>query len=213
MSPILGGDTLGGVRPWDQQDDESPNAFKAFKLYLKQGTTGQGRRSAARVAKSLGYNARTVERWCSGHNWRARAKAWDDHLGEQDQEDIERLRRRAVRSAMGELCKGAGRAAKTLRQIEVGDVDPHPDPVVKTDDGFVFIRGTTNTGALQTPANVRRQAALDRLALLGLSTKPAERGASGGQGGGVVVNVVNAPYPGDEQVDEQDPLGLDPEPE
>ena len=70
--------------PWEQRDGESAAAFRAFGLYKAMPP---GERSVDAVARLLSGHREGTKRapgrlkgWASGHEWVARAAAWDRHI-------------------------------------------------------------------------------------------------------------------------------------
>lgn len=61
---------------WERQPAETPPAFAAFEVYLRQGTG----RSVTKVAIQCNKSRSLMNRWSSRHRWTPRAEAWDAHL-------------------------------------------------------------------------------------------------------------------------------------
>lgn len=62
-----------GLRPYDPRGDETAAAFRAFAIYRNLGPG----RTVAQVAKLLERNPSNLEKWCTRHDWVARAAAFD----------------------------------------------------------------------------------------------------------------------------------------
>jgi len=61
---------------WEQQQDESHQAFEAFRKYLDLGVD----RSTAKVAQALSKSKTLMDRWSSNWNWSERVSAYSAHL-------------------------------------------------------------------------------------------------------------------------------------
>lgn len=87
------------LQPWDQQPEESPEAFQAFQFYRDAGDD----RTARMVADALGKNISLIGRWSSRHAWRSRIWALtlhEDRLRRQQlREQIEKMRVRQAKQA------------------------------------------------------------------------------------------------------------------
>lgn len=88
------------IQPWEQQENESEEAYEAWRTYLEMGTD----RSHAKVAQRLGKSVALIYRWSTPerHNWSSRLRSWNRY---QDREINERT--------------VAGRAEMRERQIKV----------------------------------------------------------------------------------------------
>lgn len=80
--------------PFEQQSDESPQAFASFVMYRDM----QADRSIAHVARKQGKSIATLTKWSTRHNWVERARSYDAALDARarqatEQEVIERRRR------------------------------------------------------------------------------------------------------------------------
>lgn len=61
---------------WTRRDGESHAAFAAFREYLSMG----GKRSGREVAERIGKSTSMIQDWSSRHQWRERARAYDNHI-------------------------------------------------------------------------------------------------------------------------------------
>lgn len=75
-------------RPWEKRPDEGHKAFRAFQEYCKLG----GERSTGQVAANLDRTPNLIKGWSSAYDWVARAAAWDDHMGQLEQAQREKVR-------------------------------------------------------------------------------------------------------------------------
>ena len=74
---------------WERQPAETEKAYSAFVEYVAMAA---GERSVTDLGKRLG-KLPTCEGWSRQWSWRARARAWDDHLMQQGREaQIEEVR-------------------------------------------------------------------------------------------------------------------------
>jgi hypothetical protein len=80
---------------WDQQPDESEQAFEAFTRYRIQG---RGTRALDAVALELEKSVQLIGRWAAAWSWRARVIQWDRsediRLIEEHWEEIDRMAKR-----------------------------------------------------------------------------------------------------------------------
>lgn len=93
---------------WDRRDSESAPAFEAFVAYRDMGVG----RSVARVSKEHGKSIATVTKWCSRHDWVARAAAYDTEAA-----------RRAGLAALGDATEARIRQARLGRQLQDAAAD------------------------------------------------------------------------------------------
>ena len=66
----------GYLEPWAQQSDEPDMAFRYFRQFRDMGPT----RTNTAVAEHFDINPNSLSRYTGVHNWRDRAKAYDDHM-------------------------------------------------------------------------------------------------------------------------------------
>lgn len=90
------------VAPWERQENESPEAFAAFVAYRDGGPD----RSQAKAAREIGKDPGLTNRWCTRHDWVARARDYDNHVARIEREERERVRAR--QAAKWELAKLEG---------------------------------------------------------------------------------------------------------
>ena len=106
--------------PWNMREGETANAFAAFCVYRDL----DGKRSVAKAAKILGKNVTTMGEWSSKNGWIARAKAWDAEIDrratEAEAREVEKMKRRQIRLAMG--MQSVGR--KGLLKLDPDDMTP-----------------------------------------------------------------------------------------
>jgi hypothetical protein len=96
--------------PWDRHEDESDQAWGAFKEYRDMGP---GVRSQAKVARKLGKSRGTVSSFASQHAWRVRVRSWDAEADAADQAR-DQVERGEMRRKMLEEHAGVGRRAWQL---------------------------------------------------------------------------------------------------
>lgn len=63
----------GQEQIWLRRDDESEEAFEAFKLFLEH-------RSCHRVVKELSKSRQLITRWAEKYEWRKRVTAYDNDI-------------------------------------------------------------------------------------------------------------------------------------
>ena len=71
---------------WDRRPRESARPFEAARVYFEMGPA----RSLTAVAKRLQKQVRLIERWSARWGWVQRAVAYDDHMANKVQEEIEK---------------------------------------------------------------------------------------------------------------------------
>lgn len=92
---------MENIRPWEQQEGETPRAFGGFQVYKDLGPS----RSLNATAESLfgkkkaKTQLRTVSRWSSQWRWVDRARAWDRFATRQQNQANLKERRRQGREA------------------------------------------------------------------------------------------------------------------
>lgn len=89
------------IQPWEQQENESPEAYEAWTTYLDMGPE----RNIRAVALKLGKSDTLVFRWSGPqmHGWQARLRAWNRH-------EARVVNERVV----------LGKAAQREKQIKIG---------------------------------------------------------------------------------------------
>lgn len=80
--------------PWEQRERESAPAFAAFETYRVMPAH---ERSLRRVVDAVGKDRRMIERWSVSYDWVLRCNAWDRHLADVENAELEAARRKAVR--------------------------------------------------------------------------------------------------------------------
>ena len=73
-------DDVPDVEAWQQLSEESGKAYHAFCLYLHVGAYRSLENVTSALGKNKGY-VKQLEKWSGTYNWRARANAWDVHVG------------------------------------------------------------------------------------------------------------------------------------
>lgn len=81
------------AKPWEKQDNESPQSFEAFSTYRNMGPE----RSLSKLAKEIGKSAGLMARWSAKYDWQKRIEAWDRHLDTQTQEELVLERKQTAR--------------------------------------------------------------------------------------------------------------------
>ena len=104
------------LQPWEQQPDESFQAFEAFVTYRDMP---RAERSIRAVAQKLGKSATLIAKWSSAHAWGQRCREYD-----RDQDRILRAKRLERSLANLEEIDTLGRAlrlkaARALNAIPV----------------------------------------------------------------------------------------------
>jgi hypothetical protein len=72
------------AKPWERQSDEGEEAFEAFDIFTKMGST----RSCVRVANQLQKSESLIYRWSSRYLWPQRARAWDNYENRETNEAL-----------------------------------------------------------------------------------------------------------------------------
>ncbi len=117
-------DRTSKKRPWDRLPNETPAPWAAFEIYRELGPT----RTLTAAAKISGHARGTFSRHCSVYNWRARVRAWDEHVAATyDEEilDVARVKAREQLALWDDLSSIA--AAEASRRVELLDTDEVED--------------------------------------------------------------------------------------
>lgn len=113
--------------PWEQQPDETPQAFAAFSVYLEGGEE----RSARETARIIDKYWSCVGGWCTKHDWVRRGQAHDIHLRRilqrANQNAIVKMNDRHAKNAL------AGIAAAMATLIKHVKTDNNPNPLKMKD--------------------------------------------------------------------------------
>jgi hypothetical protein len=88
-----------GVPIWQRGLKESEPAYAAFQHFLKAGAA----RTVAGTARALGTSRSLLTRWAAGHDWRARAHAWDLEQSRQDEVVLREVRESVLRRTRPQL--------------------------------------------------------------------------------------------------------------
>ncbi len=104
---------------WDQQPDESEQAYGAFVRFRNMG---RGERTHDRVAEELGKSVQLLGRWNAVWSWRVRVMQWDRaedmRLVDAHWEEIERMSKRHAgqAAATSSILMGPGMAIFKVMQ-------------------------------------------------------------------------------------------------
>lgn len=89
-------------KPWEQQDGESPVAFRAFCTYMNLLPT---KRSLAHAAEVLGRSVHSVEALSKKYKWSIRLTAWEAHLNQRiadaQVDAVAKMRERHIQIGVG----------------------------------------------------------------------------------------------------------------
>lgn len=100
------------VQAWERQDNESPQAFEAFALYLEMGSE----RTLSRVASALDKSMTLIGGWSSKHRWLNRIlmhERWEQRkINERLAGGKAEMRERHARQAMNMQRQAAVKIAK-----------------------------------------------------------------------------------------------------
>lgn len=104
--------------PYSKKTNESAEAFEAFAAYRDAGVV----RSLVLVAEKLGKSEQLISRWSSKHNWVKRVHAYDAELDRRkrlvDLTEVERMRKRQIKLALGMQDLGAIELWKMLKEAQ-----------------------------------------------------------------------------------------------
>jgi hypothetical protein len=110
-----------GVKPWEQQENESSPAFEAFVVYRDLGI---GSRSTAKVQQFLDKSKRLIDRWSGSNGWVERVRAYDAHLDEKKRNealaDARKMTRAHIKIAQGML----GHVVSRIQSIDPSTLSP-----------------------------------------------------------------------------------------
>lgn len=62
--------------PWMRLETETPQAYDAFRTYLRL----EGERSVRKCAEAVGKDKTIIGTWSKRHDWIERARAWDSYV-------------------------------------------------------------------------------------------------------------------------------------
>ena len=99
--------------PWEQQPDESDEAYQAFIIFRDAGKN----RSVDFVAKSRNCNQSLIYRWRMKFNWHERARLWDRELDNDYRQGLANEKIKASKETI-ELGRAIrGKAAEALNKL------------------------------------------------------------------------------------------------
>lgn len=111
------------LQPWEQQQDESDEAYEAFVIYADMPTG----RTLAKVAGALGKSEALMERWSARDGWRQRVLAKNRHEARQINEDLlsgrAAMRQRHIAQAQNMQARAAKRI-KEMTDAEISQLTP-----------------------------------------------------------------------------------------
>ena len=115
--------------PWERQDGEGPQAFRAFCAYRDSGANG-AKRSLTKTAQNLTkndgspYSDGTMKAWSRKFNWQERVAAWDEEMDRQVREELTKgitnMRKNHADIARAMLTK----ALKAMQKIPDDELTP-----------------------------------------------------------------------------------------
>ncbi len=109
-------------KPWERQEGEGPQAFRAFAAYRDSGTGG-AKRSLTKTAQSLTksdgspYSDGTLKQWSRKWNWQERVAAWDDEMDRQTREELAKGITGMMKNHVGIAQAMLTKALKALQRI------------------------------------------------------------------------------------------------
>jgi hypothetical protein len=109
-------------QPWDRRPTESPRAYGYFRRFRDLGPL---RQLDVLIEPDNHVTKQTLVKWQRYHDWRDRARAWDDEVHRlEDQHRLESIR------TMHDRHQRAGRAAlmkglAALANVEPADIPPY----------------------------------------------------------------------------------------
>lgn len=132
------------VEPWEQQPDESPEAFEAFRVYRDLGEA----RSHLKVCDEIGKARSLISRWSADHDWVARAAAWDFRTDKERQranlDGIAEMSRRHAMVAQAGISAIGRVFGEVLRRIK-------DDPEILEEMAFDDLLGSLHRASANLP--------------------------------------------------------------
>lgn len=130
---------------WDQQAEETPQAYQAFKLFLSLPAP----RRYEDVRKQIDCSISNVRHWASVHNWTPRSREYDGYLSHiENQANIDLAKQKADEVAAAQWEEGTknrqlGRRMREIFQEIVDRYDFEGTPVKNKDGTIKGYRGRT----------------------------------------------------------------------
>ncbi len=87
-------------QPWERLPGESSRAYGMFTEYRLMGPGRSLAKLVQKLGKKRGYKSQ-LEEWSKKYDWVSRCQAYDDHEAREREEQLEKIRRSAVRSYTG----------------------------------------------------------------------------------------------------------------
>lgn len=102
------------AQPWERQENETSKAYEAFAIYRDL----EGKRTFAAVAKTLRKSESLIHRWGTNHDWRERARAYDNSLEEEAHREAVKDRKKMVDRHIQIAMKVQRKALEALDKME-----------------------------------------------------------------------------------------------
>ena len=111
------------MRPWDQRDDETSKAYRAFCVYLHLGPERSIRKAHREVTGNAATSPRWFEEWSRKHDWPERAAAFDTMLNQLTVQATADLTAQIVRRSKEVTLKAIDKVDLQLASVdEMGDL-------------------------------------------------------------------------------------------
>jgi hypothetical protein len=118
---------MGQLNAWERRDNETDQAWAAFKTYRDMGTA----RSTSKTALSLGKSKTQMDHWSGKHQWVERCRAFDRYEDAAQVESYKAQTKKIVRQQT-EL------ADKLIRHLaaNLDRLAPGTDPTIRWTTAF-----------------------------------------------------------------------------
>lgn len=105
---------------WEQQRDESPQAFQAFAAFRDQGA----QRTLAKTGRDLGKSGTLMKRWAGRWDWWARAESWDREQDRQWRAEQRAARREVARRHARIAAAFQSKIVARLNSLKADELSP-----------------------------------------------------------------------------------------
>lgn len=115
--------------PWERQQGEGPQAYRAFAAYRDSGAGG-AKRSLQKTAESLlksdgtPYALGTFKEWSRNWDWQRRVDAWDEEQDRETQKELVRGIQSMRQNHVGIANAMLSKALQALKKIPVDELTP-----------------------------------------------------------------------------------------
>ncbi len=190
------------TQSWQRQPTESAKAFNAFKTYRDMGASRSLEKVREKLARTAGYD-RQLQEWSSQHGWVARAVAYDAHMDDLAQAELEKRiiakRTKVIEKEIADADALLEKFDQILEQAKLRETRRVSKKEGDKEVEYVFVE--VNLDGLKELVDVRQKLSRFARLPLGLPDRIAQQQMTGADGGPVEIQWVDP-------LNEDDDIGI-----